>query len=149
MALVAVSLTACGGSNESSDEPSSTPSDESSSAPSDPASSASPPGDTATPTPTPTVQPPSDPGSTSPTVVDTLAPSRTLSGVPTEGVESGCVVMESGGQTYLLLNLHPSLVGSKITVRGSLAPDQLGTCQQGIAFQVEKVMKSTAPDDPQ
>lgn len=144
MALVAVSLTACGGSNESSDEPSSTPSDESSSTvPSDTATP------TPTPTPTPTVQPPSDPGSTSPTVVDTLAPSRTLSGVATEGVESGCVVLESGGETYLLLGLHPSLVGSKVTVRGTLAPDTIGTCQQGIAFQVEKVMKSTAPDDPQ
>jgi hypothetical protein len=83
-------------------------------------------------------------------VSDTLAPgSRTLSGVATEGVESGCVVMESGGKTYLLLGLHPSLVGSQVTVRGTVAPDVMGTCQQGIAFQVDDVVKSTAPDDPQ
>lgn len=95
------------------------------------------------------MRPPSDPGSPSPTVIDTLAPSRTLSGVATEGVESGCVVMESGGKTYLLLGLHPSLVGSRVTVRGTVEPDAIGTCQQGIAFKVDDVVKSTAPDDPQ
>lgn len=151
VALVALSLTACG-SDEPSDEPSATPSEESSpTAPTDPPTSPTnkPDGSPSTgPTEPPAGEPSPDPTLPPPSELDTLGPSRTLSGVATEGVEAGCVVLQSGGKTYLLLGLHPSLVGSRVTVQGSVQTDMMSTCQQGIGFKVTKVLKSSAADDP-
>lgn len=151
-ALVAVSLTACGGSDESSDEPSATPSDESSSAvPTEPATKPLPPssGSPSAGNPPPTDTTPMPPAETQPTEDPTVDVSKQrLSGVPTEGVESGCVVMTSGGETYQLNGLHPSHLGAKVVVEGMAKPDQMGTCMQGIPFEVTKVVSSKAADDP-
>ncbi|WP_109509420.1 hypothetical protein [Nocardioides speluncae] len=155
-ALVALSMTACGGSDESSDEPSTTPSDESTSAaPSDPASTTPPtkPPPSGSPSagnPPPTEVTPMPPPETQPTDDPTVGKfKQRLSGVPTEGVESGCVVMTVGGETYQLSGLHRSHLGAKVVVEGVAQPDLMGTCMQGIPFQVTKVVSSEAADDPQ
>lgn len=69
------------------------------------------------------------------------APDITITGTPTEGVENGCIVMESGGTLYLLLGGERSALmsGRPVAVRGTPAPGLMTTCQQGTPFQVTEV----------
>jgi hypothetical protein len=65
----------------------------------------------------------------------------TLTGIPEEGVESGCVVMRSGDKLYNLLGGDPQLLqsGRTIIVRGRPNPGLMTTCQQGTPFEVSEV----------
>jgi hypothetical protein len=65
----------------------------------------------------------------------------TITGIPEEGVESGCVVMRSGDKMYNLLGGDPQLLmsGRTVIVRGRPTPGLMTTCQQGTPFQVTEV----------
>jgi hypothetical protein len=65
-------------------------------------------------------------------------PAITITGTPTEGVENGCIVMQSGSTLYLLLGGERSALmsGRPVAVRGTPAPGLMTTCQQGTPFQV-------------
>lgn len=69
------------------------------------------------------------------------APSITITGTPTEGVENGCVVMQSGDTLYQLLGGERGLLmsGRPVKVRGTPQPGLMTTCQQGTPFQVTEV----------
>ncbi|MBB4679784.1 hypothetical protein HNR67_005902 [Crossiella cryophila] len=62
----------------------------------------------------------------------------TLQGKVSAGVESGCLVMESGGKQYLLVGGDPAVVkpGAEVEVRGVLKPDLASFCQQGEPLEV-------------
>jgi hypothetical protein len=80
-------------------------------------------------------------------VVPTPTPSKpsqgelTLTGLPEEGVEAGCIVMRSGGTLYLLLGGDRQLLtsGRQVMVRGTPNPGLITTCQQGTPFEVAEV----------
>jgi hypothetical protein len=65
----------------------------------------------------------------------------TITGTPTEGVENGCIVMQSGDKLYLLLGGDPSILmsGGPVVVTGTPNPGLMTTCQQGTPFQVTAV----------
>jgi hypothetical protein len=65
----------------------------------------------------------------------------TITGTPTEGVENGCIVMQSGDTLYLLLGGDRSVLmsGQPVQVRGVPTPGLMTTCQQGTPFQVTDV----------
>jgi hypothetical protein len=64
----------------------------------------------------------------------------TVSGTVAAGVESGCLVLTSGGTTYLLLGSHEGLTpGADVTVEGTLVTDVMTTCQQGTPLLVRSV----------
>jgi hypothetical protein len=65
----------------------------------------------------------------------------TITGTPTEGVENGCVVMQSGDTLYLLLGGDQTLLtsGRPVAVTGQPNPGLMTTCQQGTPFQVTAV----------
>ncbi len=69
------------------------------------------------------------------------APNLTITGTPTEGVENGCIVMESNGTLYLLLGGERSALmsGRPVKVKGSPNPGLMTTCQQGTPFEVTEV----------
>jgi hypothetical protein len=54
------------------------------------------------------------------------------------GVEGNCLVMQSGGQLYLLVGGDQNVVkpGNKIVARGRVAKGMMSTCMQGQPFQV-------------
>ncbi|MGO1052729.1 hypothetical protein [Crossiella sp. CA198] len=62
----------------------------------------------------------------------------TLQGKVSAGVESGCLVMESGGKQYLLVGGDPAVVkpGAEVEVRGVLKPELASFCQQGEPLEV-------------
>ena len=64
-----------------------------------------------------------------------------LRGTVQPGVEAGCLVLDSGGTTWLLLGaVTPDLVGREVVLTGApAAADTVSTCQQGTAFQVTAV----------
>ena len=82
------------------------------------------------------VSPPPEPGASKNTAAEI-----TLTGIPEEGVESGCVVMRSGEQLYNLLGGDKAtlLSGRTVLVRGRPQPGLMTTCQQGTPFQVSEV----------
>jgi len=61
-----------------------------------------------------------------------------LSGQVQAGVEAGCLVLTSGGQTYNLLGAGAQGLRPGLQVEVDGAPDDtmLTTCQQGIPFLV-------------
>jgi hypothetical protein len=65
----------------------------------------------------------------------------TITGTPIEGVENGCVVMESSGTLYLLLGGDRTMLmsGQPVAVTGNPNPGLMTTCQQGTPFQVTAV----------
>jgi hypothetical protein len=69
------------------------------------------------------------------------AAEMTLTGIPEEGVESGCVVMRSGEVLYNLLGGDRSTLmsGRTVVVRGRPNPGLMTTCQQGTPFEVSEV----------
>ena len=66
---------------------------------------------------------------------------RQLTGKVTAGVESGCLLLNDGGQDWLLLGNTTALkVGQDITVEGHPDPSAVTTCQQGQPFVVTRVL---------
>jgi hypothetical protein len=64
----------------------------------------------------------------------------TITGQVIEGVESGCLVMESGGTTYQLIGGDKQVVraGRTVIVRGRPNPGLATICQQGTPFEVSE-----------
>ncbi len=62
----------------------------------------------------------------------------TVTGVLSDGVEAGCLILATGSQTFQLLGVRPAdaTIGSRVVVTGSVRPDLMTTCQQGTALQV-------------
>lgn len=70
-----------------------------------------------------------------------------VQGVVRAGVESGCLVLEAHGAetTFTLVGETSGLVmGELVTVRGTLRPDIMTTCQQGQVLDVRSSGASTA-----
>jgi hypothetical protein len=66
----------------------------------------------------------------------------TIRGLVVEGVESGCMLLDTGGGTpYLLLGGDRALIvaNRRLEVTGRAQPDLMTTCQQGTPFQVSGV----------
>jgi hypothetical protein len=65
----------------------------------------------------------------------------TITGIPQEGVESGCIVMRSGELLYNLIggDRQTLMSGRTVVVRGRPTPGLVTTCQQGTPFQVSEV----------
>lgn len=62
-------------------------------------------------------------------------------GTVSEGVETGCTLLTSNGVVYLLIWRHGTpLSGQRIEVEGTVQPDLMTTCQQGIPLVVERVL---------
>jgi hypothetical protein len=85
--------------------------------------------------------PPSGRVSPPPDAGKNTAAEMTITGIPEEGVESGCVVMRSDDKLYLLLGGDPQLLqsGRTVIVRGRPNPGLMTTCQQGTPFEVSEV----------
>jgi len=68
-------------------------------------------------------------------------PEFTITGIPQEGVESGCIVMRSGELLYNLIggDRQTLMSGRTVVVRGRPTPGLVTTCQQGTPFQVSEV----------
>jgi hypothetical protein len=88
--------------------------------------------------------PPSEPGlpsqtRTSPTTV-TSAGDVNVQGVVVAGVEAGCLLLETGGETYLLLNADPAVVvpGQRVVIRGQPQPGTATTCMQGTPLVIRE-----------
>jgi hypothetical protein len=64
--------------------------------------------------------------------------SMTLTGTVEAGVEHGCLILRSGGSTYLLIGGDPTVLraGATVQVTGAIAPDIKSYCMQGTPFQV-------------
>lgn len=66
----------------------------------------------------------------------------TVVGTVSEGVEAGCLILNAtNGQSYQLLAVNPTTLPKTklIRVTGSLRPDILTTCQQGVPLLATKV----------
>src|SRR5262245_8997920 len=65
-------------------------------------------------------------------------PTMTLTGLVEAGVEAHCLIMRTGGTTYLLIGGDPNVVraGAQVKVTGRLAPGTMSYCMQGTPFQV-------------
>lgn len=68
----------------------------------------------------------------------------TISGELVEGVEPRCLLLRSGAAEYLVVagpqvDRSALTPGTRVTVRGRLAPDLLSTCQQGAPLIVTEV----------
>ncbi|TWP50736.1 hypothetical protein FKR81_19210 [Lentzea tibetensis] len=63
----------------------------------------------------------------------------TLRGTVEPGVESGCLILVTGGQEYLLLGGDRNVVtaGADVVVQGVPRPGEQTTCQQGVPFEVK------------
>ncbi|MGH8775979.1 MAG: hypothetical protein ACRDWI_12675 [Jiangellaceae bacterium] len=70
-----------------------------------------------------------------PTIIGKSGTIMTLTGVPTEGVESGCLLLSG----HLLLGGPRDLLasGQRVRVTGRVEPNVMSTCQQGIPFVVD------------
>jgi hypothetical protein len=64
-----------------------------------------------------------------------------VTGKVVEGVEAGCLLLETPGTLYLLVGGDRAalVVGKQVTVTGSPQPGLMSTCQQGTPFQVTSV----------
>jgi len=68
----------------------------------------------------------------------------TVRGQVAEGVEAGCMLLNTDdGKSYLLLGGDRGLIGSggRLEVVGEPQPDLMTTCQQGTPFQVSRVRR--------
>jgi hypothetical protein len=71
-------------------------------------------------------------------------PEMTLSGQVVEGVEAGCLLLDTGDGEYLLVvpgHVGRSAVraGARLVVRGRVEPGLVSYCQQGTPFLVSEV----------
>jgi hypothetical protein len=100
----------------------------------------------APPTSSGTPAPPS--ASAAPEIEDLPVPTPSgrplrVTGTVAAGVESGCVLLNAGTTTYLLLGLRETLQpGTRVTVEGTVTKDVMTTCQQGTPLQVRTVTPS-------
>jgi hypothetical protein len=62
----------------------------------------------------------------------------TLSGQVEAGVEASCLIMQTGGKTYLLLGGDKNIVkaGNNVVVRGHIVKGVMSYCMQGQPFQI-------------
>jgi hypothetical protein len=62
----------------------------------------------------------------------------TLSGQVEAGVEANCLIMQTGGKTYLLLDGDKDIVkaGNNVVVRGHIVKGVMSYCMQGQPFQI-------------
>ncbi|MGW4209078.1 hypothetical protein ACWEIJ_13915 [Lentzea sp. NPDC004789] len=90
----------------------------------------------------PSPQPPSYP-TPSPTLSRASTGDMTVRGTVAGGVESGCVVLDTGTTQYLLLGADPAIAvaGAQIEVTGRAEPGGMTTCQQGTPFHVESTRR--------
>jgi hypothetical protein len=67
----------------------------------------------------------------------------TVRGTVSSGVESGCVVLDTGTTQYLLLGADPAIAvaGAQVEVTGRAEPGGMTTCQQGTPFHVESTRR--------
>ncbi|SFB60801.1 hypothetical protein SAMN05216266_12643 [Amycolatopsis marina] len=116
---VALSLSACGGTDEPEDEPESTV----------PSSA-----------PLPTTTPGSPPPDTTASLPPPTRGEVTVRGVVQQGVEAGCLLLDGEGGPYLLLGGQQELrAGAEVVVRGRVERDTMTTCQQGVPLKVTEV----------
>ncbi|CAM4012227.1 hypothetical protein KIPE111705_36225 [Kibdelosporangium persicum] len=66
-----------------------------------------------------------------------------VEGVVSAGVEAGCLVLETGNETYLLLGADPAIAapGQRVIVSGKPDPGVATTCMQGTPFAVREVKR--------
>jgi hypothetical protein len=57
-------------------------------------------------------------------------------GVISEGVEAGCIILECEDEEYLLLSENIPSIGTKVLVAGVTRPDILSYCMQGTPLAV-------------
>ncbi|MFI6094609.1 hypothetical protein ACIA8G_03595 [Lentzea sp. NPDC051213] len=59
------------------------------------------------------------------------------------GVESGCVLLNTGTAQYLLLGADPTIAvaGAEVEVTGTAEPGAMTTCQQGTPFRVTETRR--------
>jgi hypothetical protein len=97
----------------------------------------------ATPAPTVNTEPTTEPAPSDPTLPGKTAGTQTLSGIVSDGVENGCLMLTvTAGQqgTWQLVGATADIrAGDRVTVRGRPAPDLATVCQQGTPFVVEAV----------
>ena len=94
---------------------------------------------TASPAQPPTTEDPlSDP---TPAPTGKRPATTTVTGVVAAGVESGCLLLETGGESLLLVGVRPAdaPVGARLRVTGIKDPLLATTCQQGVPFRVQQV----------
>ncbi|MFS8096664.1 hypothetical protein LFM09_05940 [Lentzea alba] len=105
--------------------------------------SSSPSSDTSTPDLPAPLPPSSTPITPTPTPSRALEPGMTVRGTVSGGVESGCLILDTGTAQYLLLGADPAIAvaGAEIEVTGRAQPDQMTTCQQGTPFAVTKTQR--------
>ena len=96
-------------------------------------------GQGATTTPTTTLT--TVPGSPATTTQPPAAGQVTVTGVVTEGVEAGCLLLDGGGRRYLLVGGDRSQLrsGARVTVTGRVDRGLLSTCQQGEPLVVSAI----------
>lgn len=72
------------------------------------------------------------------------ASGMSVSGEVVEGVEAGCLLLQTPGTLYLLIGGDRAAlqVGKRVTVVGTPQPGLMSTCQQGTPFQVVSVRSS-------
>jgi hypothetical protein len=64
-----------------------------------------------------------------------------VKGTVSDGVEPGCTLLTSEGIVYLLIWQHGApATGPEIEVEGTVQPDLITTCQQGIPLVVERLV---------
>ncbi len=69
----------------------------------------------------------------------------TISGRVVEGVEVGCLLLDTGADEYLLVipkRIGRSAVraGTRMVLRGRVEPGFVSYCQQGIPFLVSEIL---------
>jgi hypothetical protein len=104
----------------------------------DPGSDDSGAGQGATPVPT------TLPGNATTTAPPPPAGEVTVTGVVAEGVEAGCLLLDGGGQRYLLVGGDRAELraGARVTVTGRVDRGLLSTCQQGEPLVVSRIEPS-------
>jgi hypothetical protein len=88
-----------------------------------------------------TTAPTTVPGTTLTTIKPPAAGQVTVTGTVVEGVEGGCLLLEGGGQRYLLVGGDRSQLrsGARVAVTGRVDRGLLSTCQQGEPLVVSAV----------
>ncbi|HUQ60003.1 hypothetical protein [Lentzea sp.] len=67
----------------------------------------------------------------------------TVRGTVSAGVESGCLILTTDGEQYLLLGADPAIAvaGAVVEVSGRADPGAMTTCQQGTPFHVTRTQR--------
>ncbi len=99
--------------------------------------------DTTTPSIPPPLPPSSAPLTTTPSRALEPGATTTVRGTVSAGVESGCVILTTNGEQYLLLGADPAVAvtGAVVEVSGRADPGAMTTCQQGTPFHVTRTQR--------